>query len=97
MVNREPILAKGESKGTEKPKGRAQKERIRRDEERVYLEELSRYYPRASGLWTRPTLLTEGEHRDVRRAGGIPLTDSFISGAGPGDSSRSLDSERVGA
>ena len=98
MVNQKPILAKGETQGKEQPKQRAQRERIRRDEERGYLEELSRYYPRASGVWTRPTLLTEGKHRHVQRTEGIPLTDFFISGAGPGDSSRSpMDPERVGA
>ena len=64
LVYLHPYLFKGASAQTSEGKN-AKKERGRRDMERMWFEELSRYYQLPVGSrdkWTRPQLLSKGKH-----------------------------------
>jgi hypothetical protein len=82
VVNEKPIfLATGTSEVEATTKD-AKKQRRLRNTHREMFHELSRYYPLEGGLWTRPTLLSEGKQGLIQCAGVIPLTHFLISGGG---------------
>ena len=79
VVNEEPRLLVNES--SEPPVSeRAAVFRVKRDIDREFHEELSRYYPlKGEMLWTRPALFLKGKHGRMQRTGNIPLTRFVIS------------------
>jgi hypothetical protein len=54
--------------------GRAKGEQARRSAHRELYEELSRYYPMDTGLWTQMKLLSQGKDGCIQCTGGVPLT-----------------------
>ena len=74
VVNEGPHLLMTETKDDDGPISKAaKKERGRRAVERRLYEQLSRHYPRAKGVWTRPELLSKGDHGRILCIGDIPL------------------------
>lgn len=63
----------------------ARTERERRSAERNLYQELSRYYPRSRGLWTRTQLLMSGKHGRTQCTCDILVTYFLSSGARYGD------------
>ena len=75
-----PRLIIGEAKDDEAVSEAARKERIRRGTERDLYQDLSRYYPRDQGMWSRPKLLSKCEDCHFF-SGDIPLT-CFLASVG---------------
>ena len=63
VVNQDPLLQKARRKETEAVSKYARIERGRRSSERTLCEELSRYYARENGAWSRSELIAEGKSR----------------------------------
>lgn len=81
---REPrlrVIETEESEEEEEVPEVAQIEWERRSTECSLYQELSRYYPRAKGLWSRGQLLAEGKHGRTQCTGDSSMTLFLISGA----------------
>lgn len=74
MVNPEPCLMTTETSETEPPNKVAKQMREQRVIERGLLQELSMYYARSEGFWTRPQLLSTRKHRIFEHIDDISLT-----------------------
>lgn len=77
VVNQEFRLLRTETEEKEATSKHARAERDRRKVERKLYQELSRFYSRPKGLWTRPKLLSK--RKRFKHTGDISLTH-LISG-----------------
>ena len=85
LVYQHPQLAKGDCASQEGSKG-AIREKKRRDTDRRYFGELSRYYqlPLGKKAWGRPLLLKKSKYKRPRQINDILLTCVLLSIEGPG-------------
>jgi hypothetical protein len=79
VVNQEPLLYATKTKDTEAVTFHAKVVRGQRRALRVLFQELSRYYERTAGVWTRAELLYKCEHGRIRCTGNVPLTHFPVS------------------